>query len=376
MSASALTNRLRHHRRRLGLSQQRLAELAGVSRQAVIAIEGGRRVPATSLALRLAGALRCGVEDLFSLSVTEGLSARLAPAPIERAGEGSRSGRARVVMGEVGGTWVAHRLPADPTIAADGVIATEASARTAVVRLLADPDHLRQNVIVAGCAPVLGLLSQRAGRRFSDARATWMPSGSLRALDLLQAGLVHVAGVHLSSEASGEDNVSAIRRMFPNERMLLINLTRWRQGFVVSSGNPMAIGANAPVLRPGLRFARREEGAAAHKLMNLLLARAGIEEALVQGPFAAGHAEVAQLVRCGAADVGVAIEGVALAAGLGFVPLTEERFDLVVPAALAESAPVSRLLHTLEDPAFRTEIGYLPGYDSEMMGHATTVEAA
>jgi putative molybdopterin biosynthesis protein len=81
-------------------------------------------------------------------------------------------------------------------------------------------------------------------------------------------------------------------------------------------------------------------------------------------------------VRCGAADAGVAIESVALAAGLGFVPLTEERFDLVVPASVAESAPVSRLLESLDDPAFKTEMGHLPGYDADLVGHVTTVEAA
>jgi putative transcriptional regulator len=62
-----LDNTLKTHRDRLGLSQQALADLVGVSRQAVISIEAGRQVPSTSLGLRLARALRCGVEDLFKL---------------------------------------------------------------------------------------------------------------------------------------------------------------------------------------------------------------------------------------------------------------------------------------------------------------------
>jgi putative molybdopterin biosynthesis protein len=91
---------------------------------------------------------------------------------------------------------------------------------------------------------------------------------------------------------------------------------------------------------------------------------------------AEGHAEVARLIRWGAADVGVGIESAALAEGLDFVPLTEERFDLVVPAAFAEKAPVSRLLDALDDPSFRTEVSHLPGYDGSMSGQVTTVDAA
>lgn len=376
MSEPALTNRIRSHREQLGLSQQALADVVGVSRQAIIAIEAGRQVPSTSLGLRLARALRRTVEELFSLSSSDGLPARLAPPPTDRRAASPGSDEARVVVGEVRGKWVAHRIPPDPTLAADGWIAAAVSARTGVVRPLADTEQLRRNVIVSGCAPLLGALVQRVGRRFVDARATWIHAGSHRSLEMLESGLVHVAGIHLSRETSGEDNLAAIRARFPGERMLVINLTRWRQGFVVRPGNPLAIRNAAGVLRPGIKIVRREEGASAHKLLATLLAREGVESPAISGPFAGGHVEVAQLVRCGAADVGVAIESVALAAGLAFVPLTEERFDLVVPASVADSAPVSRLLESLEDPAFKTEMGHLPGYDADLVGHVTTVEAA
>jgi putative molybdopterin biosynthesis protein len=158
--------------------------------------------------------------------------------------------------------------------------------------------------------------------------------------------------------------------------MLIVNLTRWREGFVVPTGNPMAIRGAEDLLRAGLRFARREEGAGARRIVEGLLRGAGAEGARLTGPEAAGHIEVAQLVRSGAADVGVAIESVALAAGLGFVPLTEERFDLVVPARFAEGTPVARLIQALDDSSFRMEMAHLPGYDSGLSGQVTTLEAA
>ena len=373
MTDSQLINDVRSHRERLGLSQQELAHLVGVSRQAIVGIEGGRQVPATTLSLRLAQALRCGVHDLFRLTTSTGLTARLAPAASPTLQ--TRSG-ARVAVGEVDGTWVAHGLPADGTVTADAIVTARVSDRSAVLEPLSDAARLRSNVLVTGCAPILGMLAQRVGSRFADARATWLPAGSTRSLDLLESRLIHVAGVHLSGPDAEEDQASIIRARFPGERMLIVNLTRWREGFVVPSGNPMGIRSGEDLLQPGLRFARREEGAGAHRLVEGLLASAGAPGAALSGPEAAGHAEVAQLVRSGAADVGVAIEGVALASGLDFVALTEERFDLVLPASLARTVPVARLIETLDDPAFRSEMAHVPGYDTDLSGQVTTLEAA
>ncbi|MGD2045635.1 MAG: substrate-binding domain-containing protein [Gemmatimonadota bacterium] len=386
MTEPTLVNDVRRHRERLGLSQQELADLVGVSRQAVVGIEGGRQVPATTLSLRLAQALRCGVHDLFRLSTGTGLTARLAQpvsatsgAATAGTGAGGSAGiaaGARVAVGEVDGSWVAHGLPADGTVTADAIVTATVSERTALLEPLTDPGLLRGNVLVTGCAPILGMLAQRVGSRFADARATWIPTGSTRSLELLESKLIHVAGVHLSGAGAGEDHAPLIRELFPGEPMLIVNLTRWREGFVVPAGNPMGIRGGEDLLRPGLRFARREEGAGAHRLVAGLLSSAGASGAELAGPEAAGHAEVAQLVRSGAADVGVAIEGVALASGLDFVALTEERFDLVLPASLARTGPVSRLIETLDDPAFRAEMAHVPGYDTDLSGQVTTLEAA
>lgn len=380
-----LTNELRRHRERLGLSQQALAERVGVSRQAIHAIEAGRQVPSTSLALQLAHAVGRTVEDIFAITPAGPLQARLAAS-------GGRSTRSalpgqvapdRVALGLVDGAWIAHPLSHGAVGAADGIakgVDTDRSAggaaATASVLPLAAPAVLERNVLVAGCAPLLGTLAARAGTRFTDARITWLPATSRAALDLLREGLVHVAGLHLVDARSRPENVGTVRRAFPGRRMLVVNLTRWRQGLIVAEGNPLGIRSAADLLRPRLRFAQREQGAGAHGLVSRLLLAEGAERVALAGPLAAGHAEVAQLVRCGAADVGVAIESVALAAGLDFVPLAEERFDLVIPADRAEGPPVSRLLDALDDRAFRIEVEHLPGYDGAISGHVTTLDAA
>jgi putative transcriptional regulator len=63
-----VVNRLRVARAEKGLSQVRLAELAGVTRQTISAIETGQYVPSARLALMLAKCLERKVDDLFYLS--------------------------------------------------------------------------------------------------------------------------------------------------------------------------------------------------------------------------------------------------------------------------------------------------------------------
>lgn len=364
-----LENRVRQHRKAEGLSQKELAERLGVSRQAIHAIESGAQVPSTSLGLRMARVFGCGVEDLFRLSADPGIRVTVAPAA---PGCGASS---RVALGRVDHHWIAHRLPAHGFTAADGILAGEIDGDQADVQPLADVSHLRRSVLVAGCAPLLGAVAHRVGRRYNDARVTWLPSGNGRALDLLSSGLVHVAGLHLAAENGDGDTAAAARRALPGRRLLVVNLTRWRQGLVVAAGNPLGIGSGADLARPGVRIARREAGSGAHDLAVRIAADDDCDLPS-HGPLATGHADVARMVRTGSADVGIAIESAALAEGLEFVPLVEECFDLIVPEALASERHVSRLIEALDDPGFRTEMSHLPGYDGSTSGRVTTVEAA
>ena len=364
-----LENRVRQHRKAEGFSQRELAKLLGVSRQAIHAIESGSQVPSTSLGLRLARVFGCTVEDLFRLVADPGMRARLAPSP-----PGLAAG-SRVALGRVDGRLVAHRLAPHGMTAADGIVG-EVEGDEAAVQPLADIGHIDRNVLVAGCAPVLGALAHRVGQRFNDARLNWLRAGNGRALDLFAQGMVHVAGLHLSGENGDAGAAAAGQRAMPGRRLLVANLTRWRQGLVVAADNPLGIGSGADLLRPGLRVAQREAGSGAHDLAVRLAEAHGDRELPSAGPRAIGHRDVARLVRTGSADVGITIEAAALAEGLDFVPLTEERFDLILPASLAGEAPCSRLLDALDDPDFRTELSYLPGYDGSQSGQVTTVEAA
>lgn len=198
---------LRERRAAAGLSQGALAERAGTSRQAIGAIEAGRQTPSTGLALQLARALGCAVEDLFSLP---------APPPLLAVPTG-QGPSGRVALGRVADRWIAHRL-LDETAPADGLIIGPAGDGRANVEPLVPVHALDRNLLVAGCAPLLGLLARRLGRRHRDHRATWIPGNSTRALDALAGGLVHVAGLHLAGDAADHEALVRDRLAGPATR--------------------------------------------------------------------------------------------------------------------------------------------------------------
>ena len=363
-----ITCSVRRRRVGAGLSQGALAREVGVSRQALAAIEAARQVPSTTLALQLARALHCGVEDLFSLVVQPELRALLA--------SGSASGATRLALARVDDRWVAHPIE-DGERPGDGLLCGEPGPGGEIaVEPLLEPADLERNVLVAGCAPILGVLAGGLARYRSDARGTWIPADSTRALELLEAGLVHMAGLHLVDVSTPGGHADIVRDRLPGQSMLIIHLTRWRQGLVVSPGNPLGIHDVAEVLRPGVRWARRDSGSAAQQLGDRLLALEGLkDEHLSPGPRASGHREVGRFVGLGLADVGIAIEPIALAEGLDFVPLAEERFDLVVPAARRDVPAVARLIELIERPVFRSDAGHLAGYDLAWCGQASIIDS-
>lgn len=65
--AEGLFNRLRDLRTDRDLTQAGLAEKVGVSRKTINTVENGVFIPSTLLALKLARALGCRVETIFSL---------------------------------------------------------------------------------------------------------------------------------------------------------------------------------------------------------------------------------------------------------------------------------------------------------------------
>lgn len=281
----------------------------------------------------------------------------------------------RVVLGRVGERWVAHPLGQQSHRCADGLVVARGAASSSSVRtsLLVPSEALATNVLVAGCAPVLGMVLDRI-ERAGPGRAHWIPGNSTTALQQLARGLVHVAGIHLEDPDAGTDHGRLVRDRLGRSAHV-IRLVRWQTGLVLSPAlAPTAIGRTLDALvDPAIRWIVREPGAGATVVLERALQRTGASPAdLHVARVAPDHDTVARAVALGVADVGVCIEPVARAHGLGFLPLVDEGFDLVVTAEGSALPHVARLLHALDDPTLRREVGAMGSYDASAMGHAIT----
>lgn len=389
VAVETVESRVRSRRVAAGLSQQGLASLAGLTRQAVSAIESGQYVPNTVVALRLARALGCTVEDLFQVPEEPSrVDAELVGSV--PAGETAAAEPLRVQLARVGGRVVARGLTgvSGTLTAADGLVTSPPTRTRAPVRrdgpgsrpsvavdLLVDPRVIENTVVVLGCDPALALLGAHLSRRHPALRLVWAHAGSLAALRALARGEAHAAGTHLRDPETGEYNLPYVRRELRGRHVHVVTLSQWQQGLIVAPGNPRGIRGVADLGRPDVTIVNREPGSGSRALLETMLREAGIDPARVPGygREVASHLAVAETVAAGVADAGPGILAAARAFGLDFIPLQEERFDLVLPSEHLDAPPVQALLEVAVSPAYRAEVESLGGYD---ISRAGTIVAA
>lgn len=347
---------LKEWRQRRGLTQQALADLAGVTRQTISGIEAGLYGPGVEVALRLSRALTCRIEDLFQLSDT--------PRETAAVGVGTTdSGPWRVALAEISGRTIARPLQGLgafrwPTLAAHGVAHANLGTGTVAVREL---PRNGPGLFIAGCDPALGLLAAHIARGPGRVEALWWNAGNAEAAVQLERREVHCAAVH--GPIGGSDPKAA----FPLTRF---RIGRWEMGWVVARGNPKAIREPEDLLRPDVRLANRETGAGARSLLDQLLTGAGIPAGRVQGydRLFHAHSEIADAVALGVSDVGIAIGAAAAERGLEFLPLRTEVSDLLVPDDSQNDPIVIALLEALRSGPFRVDLGAFGSYDTKETG--------
>jgi putative molybdopterin biosynthesis protein len=377
---------LRLARQARGFSQQQLAGMAGISRQAVSAVESGVSDPSLRVALALAHALGLTVEELFGPGSPAPLVAASPLAPLGTAG-------GRVALAPVGDIFVALPLSgatatragflpaggrADPAAhdraAHDSAADAPAGGAPAVgsVRPIGPP---RPTLVVAGCDPALPLIEAPLALLDPPVAFAWWPCASSEALRLAADGLVHVAGAHLRDQ-DGDYNTGPASDLLRNGAEV-IRFCSWREGLVLRPELADGVSGVGDLPGSGLRLVNRDPGSEARRVLDRELEDNGIDPAELPGydTRATGHLEVAAAIAAGIADVGVASEPAALAYGLAFVPLTEERFDLVIPAAQAGSREVQAMLRVLSSPWLLDQLASLPGYDPSRCGeHLATLQ--
>ena len=240
------------------------------------------------------------------------------------------------------------------------------------VELLRPVEAIEETVVAIGSHDMtLDLLASHVRRERPDMTLASSNVGSMGGLIALARGEAHIAGSHLLDEATGEYNLSFIRRFLRGRNVVVVNLVQRIQGLILPKGNPQGIEILDDLTRDGIVFLNRQRGSGTRLLLDYKLNELGIEPDSIQGYDREEytHLAVAAAVAGGRADVGLGILSAANAMGLDFVPLLSEQYDLVIPSEHYESERVQFVLSLIRGDSFRAEVNALGGYETATMGH-------
>ena len=360
-------NRVRAARLERGIGQGQLAAEAGISRQALSAIEAGAYTPNVTAALRIAQALGKTVESLFADAGFDSVTAVV----MEEAGAHRSAAGTHVGLARVGGRLVAVPRPAAGLflLAAGGLLeqlSPEGKARVASFRTAAEIDT---TLLAAGCDPAVAVMSDYLAHRTPFVELVSCQCSSSSALDCVAGGRSHVGGTHLRDPATGQYNVAAVRRKFGRRPVMVINFARWELGLASRPG-ARRITAIEDLARPGVRIVNRPQGSGARIALDETLTGIGVEPGKLTGYESelAGHLEVAEEIAAERADAGLTLRVAADAFGLSFTTLREERYDLIIPRRETDSPAVKALLEALSSSRLASEVSRLCLHDTTEMG--------
>jgi len=212
---------------------------------------------------------------------------------------------------------------------------------------------------------ILAQFLAKRNRRLASANV-----GSQGGLIALGRGEAHLAGSHLLDPATGDYNLPYLKQYLPDVRVRVVALVGRDQGLIVKRGNPAGIKTLEDLTRPEVRFVNRQRGAGTRVLLDYHLSLEGIvpERIIGYNREEFTHLGVAASIASGRADCGLGIAAAAQALELDFIPLFQERYDLIIPSEHALSNLLEPLFEVIKSQEFRMEVLKLPGYDVSVTG--------
>lgn len=241
------------------------------------------------------------------------------------------------------------------------------------VRMYRSRGEIEKTILAIGSHDLtLDLMAQflaERDRRFASANV-----GSQGGLIALKRGEAHLAGSHLLDPKDGSYNISYIRQYMPGIPVKVVALVGRDQGLIVKKGNPKGIKDLKDLAGSsgvgGVQFVNRQRGAGTRVLLDYHLNLMTISPDSIAGYYQEEytHLGVASAVASGRADCGLGVAAAAQALDLDFIPLFQERYDLVIPKHFADDKLIVPLFDLLADSRFREAVSTLKGYDVSVMG--------
>ncbi len=194
-----------------------------------------------------------------------------------------------------------------------------------------------------------------------------LPVGSLDGLVNLRQGLCQISGAHILDE-TGEYNTPTVRHLFPENNVEMVTLAHRTQGLILAAGNPKGIKKLSDIVRKNAQFINRNAGSGTRLWIDAELKKQQIDSTLINGydNSVKTHSEAAVLISQNKADVSIGLQAAAHQHGLDFIPLFEERYDLILPRENEKT--LSPLLDYLQTATFRSGLNTLTGYNASHSG--------
>jgi molybdate-binding protein len=274
-----------------------------------------------------------------------------------------RGAKVRYWQAEVAGRILSFPIeePVTTEYAHDGVFADGAD------RCVAEESPGR-TLVVACCDPAAGLLASQFSRA-TGMRMIVLGRSSAAALKLLAEDRVHAAGIHLSAAGGRPGNAKFVARELGKPAGLL-RIARWEEGVAFRSQQEKSTSLQN-LLRQRLQWVGREPGSGAEQCQKQVLGSRRLP-----GRVARDHRGVAEALRSGWADAGVCVRLASEEAGLDFLSVRLEDYDLVFAKSLQDDPRIQALIRVARSAAYRRLLGDLPGYDVAQTGELEWTSAA
>jgi putative molybdopterin biosynthesis protein len=286
----------------------------------------------------------------------------------------------RVTVGRVGDRIVAAPLSRGAgtitsLVRADGIVRIPSGVQglqvgeDVTVHLYRSEEEISRTIMVLGSHDLtIDLIAQHLailGTRLSSANV-----GSLGGLIALQRNEAHLAGTHLLDPDTGEYNLKYIHEYLPGVPVTVMALVEREQGLIIPAGNPKGIENLNDLRREDIHFVNRQRGSGTRLLLDYHLDHMGLDQdsILGYGWEEYTHLTVAASVASGRADCGLGVRGAAIALDLDFIPLFDERYDIVIPRKFYDTQLLKPLLQLLDESDFRKSVDEIPGYTATVMG--------
>jgi putative molybdopterin biosynthesis protein len=292
----------------------------------------------------------------------------------------------RVKIGKVGDKFFATPLPRGSGMVtsltqADGIIRIPALSEgldeneTTEVELLKPLDQITNTVVMVGSHDLtLDLLANLLGRLYPPVFLSSHSVGSLGGILAIKKGSCHMAGSHLLDPETGEYNLPYIQTYLNGIAVKVIHLVFREQGLMVQRRNPKKLGGLESLLRKDITFINRQKGSGTRILLDHTLNMLSLDSSQIRGyekeEFT--HMAVASAVASGIADAGLGILPAARAMNLDFIPIAQERYDLIIPNIYSEDEKVKKVIETIRSDEFKKMVSQMGGYDVSKTGEELT----